>query len=114
MIPIAFLIALIGLNFLYRVAPSRHPRYARYASLGAVIAASGFVLAAVGLSLYLNSFGDLNATYGTLTGVIVLLLWFFLSGFVVLLGAEVNALAEEKRQAASNDDHHYRVGHTHS
>lgn len=100
-IPLAFLVVVVGLSFLYRVAPSRHPRYAGWASAGSLVAAGVWVLATVGLSIYLSNFGNLNATYGTLTGVIVLLLWFFLSGFAVLLGAEVNALAEEGRRASS-------------
>jgi membrane protein len=58
------------------------------------VAAVAWVLATVGFSFYANSIGDFNATYGALGGFIVLLLWFFMSGFVVLLGAELNAELE--------------------
>jgi membrane protein len=100
-LPFAFVVAVAGLNVLYRVAPSRHPRYSRWASAGSLVAAAGWILATAGLSIYINRSGNLNATYGTLTGVIVLLLWFFLSGFAVLLGAEVNALTEKRRAASA-------------
>jgi len=102
-LPLAFLVVLVGLNFLYRVAPSRHPKHAGWASAGSLVAATVWVLATVGLSIYLASFSNLNATYGTLTGVIVLLLWFFLTGFAILLGAEVNALTEQSRRTRSLD-----------
>ncbi|MGH3783226.1 MAG: YihY/virulence factor BrkB family protein, partial [Pseudonocardiaceae bacterium] len=48
----------------------------------------------VGFSLYVNHFGNYNKTYGALAGVIVLLLWLFLTSYIVLLGAEINAQAE--------------------
>jgi membrane protein len=96
-LPLAFVVAVAGLNVLYRVAPSRHPRFSRWASVGSLVAAAGWILTTAGLSIYINRVGNLNATYGTLTGVIALLLWFFLSGFAVLLGAEVNALTERRR-----------------
>ena len=96
-LPLAFVIAVAGLNVLYRVAPSRHPRYSSWASAGSLVAAAGWILATVALSFYITRVANLNATYGTLTGVIVLLLFFFLSGFAILLGAEVNGLTEERR-----------------
>lgn len=103
-LPLAFVIAVAGLNVLYRVAPSRHPRYSSWASAGSLVAAAGWILATVALSFYITRVANLNATYGTLTGVIVLLLFFFLSGFAVLLGAEVNGLTEERRARAQQAD----------
>jgi len=100
-LPLAFVLAVAGLNVLYRVAPSRHPHFSGWASAGSLVAGAGWILATAGLSFYINRIGNLNATYGTLTGVIVLLLWFFLSGFAVLLGAEVNALTEKRRAQAA-------------
>jgi len=103
-LPLAFVVAVAGLNVLYRVAPSRHPIYSRWASAGSVVAAAGWILATAGLSIYISRSSNLNATYGTLTGVIVLLLWFFLSGFAVLVGAEVNALTENRRAVMHAQD----------
>lgn len=92
----ALLIALIivGLAVLYRVAPDRNPPKFRWVSVGSVVAALLWLLGSVGFSLYINHFGNYNKTYGALTGVIVLLLWLFLTCYIVLLGAEINAQAE--------------------
>lgn len=92
----ALLVALImvGLAVLYRVAPDRNPPKFRWVSVGSVVAALLWLLGSAGFSLYINSFGNYNKTYGALTGVIVLLLWLFLTSYIVLLGAEINAQAE--------------------
>jgi membrane protein len=92
----ALLIALIviGLAVLYRVAPDRNPPQWRWVSVGSVTAALLWLLGTVGFSLYVNFFGNYNKTYGALAGVIVLLLWLFLTCYIVLLGAEINAQAE--------------------
>jgi membrane protein len=90
------LIALIiaGLAVLYRVAPDRDPAKFRWVSVGSTVAALFWLLGSVGFSLYVNFFGNYNKTYGALAGVIVLLLWLFLTCYIVLLGAEINAEAE--------------------
>jgi membrane protein len=92
----ALLIALIviGLAVLYRVAPDRNPPKLRWVSVGSVTAALLWLLGTAGFSLYVTSFGNYNKTYGALAGVIVLLLWMFLTCYIVLLGAEINAEAE--------------------
>jgi len=48
-------------------------------------------VASIGFSIYVSNFGSYNATYGSLGGVIVMLLYFYLSSAVLLLGGEVNA-----------------------
>jgi membrane protein len=92
----ALLVALIlaGLAMLYRVAPDRNAPKLRWVGVGSVVAAVLWLLGSVGFSLYVNYFGNYNKTYGALAGVIVLLLWFFLTSYIVLLGAEINAQAE--------------------
>jgi membrane protein len=92
----ALLIALIivGLAVLYRVAPDRDPAKFRWVTVGSAVAAVLWLLGSAGFSLYVNFFGNYNKTYGALTGVIVLLLWLYLTCYIVLLGAEINAEAE--------------------
>ncbi|MFN2479357.1 MAG: YihY/virulence factor BrkB family protein [Pseudonocardiaceae bacterium] len=92
----ALLLALIivGLAVLYRVAPDRNPPKFRWVGVGSVVAALLWLLGSAGFSVYVNFFGNYNKTYGALAGVIVLLLWFFLTSYIVLLGAEINAQAE--------------------
>jgi membrane protein len=58
-----------------------------------------WLLATVGFSLFANNAGNLGAAYGTLAGAIVLMLWFFMSGLIVLLGAELNAELEARNLA---------------
>lgn len=91
--PLMFLIVLVGLAALYRFAPAHKQPGWKVSSAGAVVAAVLWVIAVVGFAFYVNNFGKFDATYGTIGGVIVLLLFFFLSGFVVLLGAEIDDVA---------------------
>jgi membrane protein len=87
-----------GLAVVYRVAPDRDaPRFA-WVSPGALVATLLWIAGSVVFSLYANNFGSYNKTYGALAGVIVLMLWLYLTSYIVLLGAEVNA--ESERQTA--------------
>jgi membrane protein len=92
------LLVLAALAVVYRYAPDRaNPRW-RWVSWGAVVALVLWLLGSVGFSWYVDNFGKYNQTYGALAAVIILLLWLFLSAFVVLLGAEFDA--EIERQTA--------------
>jgi membrane protein len=55
-----------------------------------------WIVASVGFSLYVDNFGSYSKTYGALAGVAVLMLWLWLTAFIVLLGAEINAEAEQQ------------------
>ena len=92
------LLVLSAVAVLYRYAPDRaNPRW-RWVSWGAVVALVLWLLGSIGFSWYVDNFGKYNQTYGALAAVIILLLWLFLSAFVVLLGAEIDA--EIERQTA--------------
>jgi membrane protein len=83
-----------ALAVLYRFAPNRdEPRWT-WVSWGSIIATVLWILASVGFSIYANSFGNYNKTYGALAGVIILMFWLFLTSFVVLVGAELNTEME--------------------
>jgi membrane protein len=96
----ALLVALVvlALAVVYRVAPDRDAPRFRWVSAGAFVATVLWVLGSVLFSLYVNNFGSYNKTYGALAGVIVLMLWLYLTSYIVLLGAEINA--ESERQTA--------------
>ena len=86
---------------LYRVAPSRaDPRW-RWVTPGSTFATIGVLAATAGFGWYAASLGDYNATYGSLGGVVVLLLWIWLSAYVLLLGGELNAELERQTERDS-------------
>jgi membrane protein len=83
-----------GLAVLYRFAPDRDsPRWS-WASPGSVVATVLWVLASVGFSVYVRWFGNYNKTYGALAGIVILMLWLWLTALVVLVGAELNTEME--------------------
>jgi membrane protein len=92
---VAFVVALAAL---YRFAPSRdEPRW-RWVSPGAVVATVLWLIASGLFSWYVSSFGNYNETYGSLGAVAVLMMWFWLSALIVLLGAELNAEMEHQTE----------------
>jgi membrane protein len=92
------LVVTVALAVVYRLAPDRDAPRFRWVSVGAVVATVLWIIGSVLFSLYVNNFGRYGNTYGALAGVVVLLLWLYLTSFVVLLGAEINA--ESERQTA--------------
>ena len=89
----------VALAVLYRYAPDRdNPRFS-WVSVGAAVSTLIWLLASLGFSLYVDNFGSYGETYGALAGVVVLLLWLWITAFVVLLGAEINAEAEQQTVA---------------
>lgn len=88
------LLTMLGLAVLYRFGPSRRSPEWAWVSPGAVAGCFGWILASAGFAFYVANFGAYNESFGALGGVIVLLLWFWISAFVVLMGAELNAELE--------------------
>ncbi|KMY45794.1 hypothetical protein AC622_17620 [Bacillus sp. FJAT-27916] len=64
---------------------------------GALFASIGWALSSLAFSFYVNSFGNYTSTYGSLGGLIVLMLWFYLSGLVIIVGGEINAVLRHNR-----------------
>ena len=86
---------LIGaLAVLYRYAPDRDEPKWTWVSWGSGIATLLWILASIGFSIYANSFGNYNKTYGALAGVIILMFWLYLTAVIVLVGAELNTEME--------------------
>jgi membrane protein len=82
----------LGLAVLYRWGPTGQRPPWRWVSAGTVTGLVLWIVGSVGFSVYVASFGSYNETYGSLAGVVVLMLWLYLSAFAVLLGAEVDAV----------------------
>lgn len=92
---IAVLVA-AALAVLYRLAPDRDAAKFRWVSVGAVLATVLWLLASVGFSVYVTVAGNYAKTYGSLASIVILLFWLWITAYAVLLGAEVNAEAEEQ------------------
>jgi membrane protein len=100
--PLMLVAFMFGLALLYRYAPDREqPRWS-WISWGAVVAALLWLVASLGFSFYARYFGSYNATYGTLAGIVVLLLWLLISFAVVIIGAEINAELERRTGASGS------------
>lgn len=85
-----------ALAMLYRVAPDRDAPRFQWVSVGAVTATLLWLLASAAFSVYVTFFGNYAKTYGALAGVVVLLLWLWLTSYAILLGAQINAESEEQ------------------
>jgi len=95
-----FIILVMGsLTLLYRFAPPRKPARWRWISPGSVAATIVWLLVSFGFSYYVSTFGTYNETYGALGAVVVLMMWFFLSGYAVIAGAMINAQMEYQTSA---------------
>lgn len=85
-----------ALALLYRFAPDRDAPRLQWVSVGATVATVIWLVASVGFSVYVDNFGSYGETYGALAGVAVLMLWLWITAYIVLLGAEINAEAEQQ------------------
>ncbi|MGF1552740.1 MAG: YihY/virulence factor BrkB family protein [Paracoccaceae bacterium] len=90
-----------ALALVYRFGPSRRQPRWRWITPGAILATVLWLLGSIGFSYYVSNFGSYNETYGSIGGVVILLLWFYLTAFVILLGAELNAEMEHQTSVDS-------------
>jgi membrane protein len=88
--PLAVILLTLVAAIVYYVSPNVEQPFTLITP-GSVIAVIVWILASIGFSIYVSNFGNYNATYGSLGGVIVMLFYFFISAAVLLLGAEINA-----------------------
>jgi len=89
-------LVMVALAVLYRVAPDRDAPKFRWVSAGAATATVLWLVASAAFSLYVTFFGNYAKTYGALAGVVLLMLWLWLTSYAILLGAEINAESEEQ------------------
>jgi membrane protein len=104
-LPVAVLLALIGVGLVYYLAPAIRQRW-YWVTPGSAVAVAGWLLASAALRFYVTRFANFNATYGSIGGAMLLLLWLYLTGLMLLVGAEVNAeiaKADRRRAQAAPD-----------
>jgi len=100
--PILAGVAILALAIVYRYAPNRaEPRW-RWISWGAVAATSLWLTGSIGFTIYVSRIGSYDKTYGSLGALIILLLWFYLTAYVILAGAELNAEIERRTRRPIN------------
>jgi len=87
---------MVALAIVYRLAPDRDDPTFTWVALGSVVATVLWLVGSLGFSLYVSNFGSYGKTYGALAGVVVLLLWLFLTSLMVLIGAEINSETEQQ------------------
>jgi len=87
-------LTLAGLAALYRWGPSRQQADWAWLAPGSLAACALWLFGSLAFSFYVENFGSYNETFGSMAGVIVLLMWLWLSAYIVLMGAELNAEIE--------------------
>lgn len=87
---------MLGLAVLYRYAPSRERPLWRWVSWGSVLATVLWIIASGLFAFYVANFGKYDETYGSLGAVVILMMWFYMTAFIILLGAELNAELEHQ------------------
>ena len=99
--PVILLVVSFMFSLIYWVAPNVKQRGFRWITPGGVLAVVIWLVASAAFALYVKNFGHYNKTYGTFAGVIVFLMWLWISNIAVLLGLELNAELERGRELAA-------------
>jgi membrane protein len=101
--PVVLAVVMSMLAVLYYWTPNvRQPGF-RWITPGSVAAVVVWIIASAGFALYIANFGSYDKAYGSLGGVVVLLIWLWISNVAVLLGAELNAELERERELQDGD-----------
>ncbi len=96
--PVLVLVVSLMISILYYASPNvRHPGF-RWITPGSVLAVLLWIVASAAFAFYVASFASYNKTYGALGGIVVFLVWLWITNTVILLGAELNAEIERGRQ----------------
>ncbi len=101
---IALGVLILALNLLYRFGPARIGGRGRWFTVGSVVVVILWVAASVGLSYYLSNFASYNEVYGSIGAVIGLLLWLYVSAYLILLGAALNVELHGQNKPQSAGD----------
>ncbi|MGB6180832.1 MAG: YihY/virulence factor BrkB family protein [Rhodococcus sp. (in: high G+C Gram-positive bacteria)] len=97
-LPLALVLIAVAVAVLYYATPNVEQPKFRWISVGAGLAIVAWVLASLAFALYVSNFGSYNQTYGSLAGVVIFLLWIYITNLALLFGAELDAELERGRQ----------------
>jgi membrane protein len=93
-------VVLFGFGVLYRYGPNTGKKRPNWITPGAIAAIVIWGIVSAGFSIYLSNFGNYNEVYGSIGAVIALLMWFYISAWVVLLGGSLNAALQRRKRDA--------------
>jgi membrane protein len=96
--PAMLVLVLVIFGVLYYASPNARVTGVRWVTAGAIIALLAWIFASIVFALYVANFGSYDKTYGALGGMVVFLLWMWITNMAILLGAELNAETERARQ----------------
>jgi membrane protein len=92
--PMTTVVVMLGAAFTYYLLPDVKQKF-RFITPGSIVGTLVWFLASWSFGIYVAHFGSYNVTYGSIGGVIVLLTWFYITGFILLMGGEINAIIED-------------------
>ncbi len=95
---ISIVVMSVVLMALYHIAPNKTLPFKEILP-GAIITAVLWQLISLAFSFYVSNFGNYSATYGSLGGIIILMLWFFITGIILMIGAEINVVHHRRKKA---------------
>src|SRR5471032_2407025 len=99
--PLIIILMMVAVALIYYVMPDVEQQF-RFISPGSVLAVVVWIIASLGFGYYVKTFSNYNAMYGSIGAIIVLLLYFYISAAVLLLGAEMNAVIEHMSSEGKN------------
>lgn len=99
--PVIIILLMVAVALIYYVMPDVKQKF-RFITPGSVLAVVVWIVASLGFAYYVKTFADYNAMYGSIGAIIVLLLYFYISAAVLLLGAEMNAVIEHMSAEGKN------------
>lgn len=95
--PIGIIFMILLVTLIYWIAPNVRLKV-KDVLIGAIVATIGWQLVSFFFSLYISNFANYSATYGSLGGVIILMLWFFITGIMLVLGGQINAVIYQRKR----------------
>ncbi len=108
--PVLGAAAVGGLALLYRFGPARRPAEWPWLRIGALAATVLWLVGSAAFAFYVANFGSYNETYGSVGALVVLLMWFYLSAYVVIVGAELNSEIEHQTKRDTTVGHERPMG----
>jgi membrane protein len=92
--PLLGIIVISAISLIYKYGPARETPGFQWVVLGATLATTVWLIASWGFSVYVSNFGNFGEMYGSLSAVVIMLFWLFITSFIILVGGELNSAAE--------------------